>query len=514
MGRRVNDRQLEVLRWIADGCPEGRWRKDDFSYKVSAGALKSRGLVTIRGHAATWNAAITEAGAHYLEHGNYPAGSARPQRTNSDSRAGAVVNSAPLDLGEGATETLTQARALVQRLQQESGKISVTDPEDSTRAQYRRLLHACRVHRLVPDGHELRFTGRSSGDIVMVLSTGSPAEASDWDRIRTTARTITTNLGALRSALEGSSILDSISDELRPRAVDFLLDLAEQLRAHELRLGANVKLKTPKLFVQVDTRRRDLTLTEILENVPHVPTVAEQRELRRSPWKSIPKFDQVPSGRLHIRVARDGWANNKPNGDEWTDAKKSPLGRQVGEIARAIKKGVVDDDDAREREMQRRSEAHEAWEREQAAERRAWEELRSRARDKAVTQLREATFIRTFDAWRGAQELRSFAGQLEMVATTQGQLENRPRLREWLEWARARADEIDPMTNLEQFDDSVFDVEPSADDLRPHMEGWDPSAPHKDYGAAYGRPEQQAAHMPQPRPWHPGMRDKPSWWRH
>ena len=510
----MNDRQLEVLRWIADGCPEGRWRKDDFSYKVSAGALKSRGLVTIRGHAATWAASITEAGAHYLEHGSYPAGSTRPHRTSRGSRAGATVSSAPLDRDDGATETLTQAKALIQRLQRESGRISVVDPEDSTRAEYRRLLHACRVHGLVPDGHELRFTGRSSGDIVIVLSTGSPAETSDWDRIRTTARTITTNLGALRSALEGSSILDSISDDLRPRAVDMLLDLAEQLRAHDLRLGANIKLKTPKVFVQVDTRRRDLILTEMLDDVPHVLTAAEQRELRRSPWKSIPKFDRVPSGRLHIRVARDGWANNKPKGDEWSDAKRSPLERQVGEIARAIKKGVVDDDDAREREVQRRSEAHEAWERKQAAERRAWEELRSRARDKAVTELREATFIGAFDAWRGAEELRAFADQLDKTATSQGQLEDRPRLREWLEWARARADAIDPIVNIDRLDDSVFDIEPTADDLRPRMDGWDPSAPHKDYSSAYGRPEQQATHVPQPRPWHPGMRDKPSWWRH
>jgi hypothetical protein len=292
-----------------------------------------------------------------------------------------------------------------------------------------------------------------------------------------------------------------------------LLDLAEQLRSQELRLGANVKLKTPKLFVQADTVRRDLVLTEILDEVPHVPTAAEQRELRRSPWESIPKFDRVPSGRLRIWAARDGWTNGKANRDEWSDAKNAPLERQVGEIARAVKKGVVDDV-AREREEQRRSEEREAWERERAAERRAWEELRSRAHDKAATQLREATFACAFDAWRGAQELRAFADELDAAATTQGQLEDRPRLREWLEWARMRADQIDPIVNLDRLDDSVFGVEPSVEDLRHHMEGWDPSAPHKDYRAAHGKPEKQARHLPQPRPWHPGMRDRPSWWRH
>jgi hypothetical protein len=514
MDRRVNDGQLEVLRWIADGCPEGRWRKDDFSYKARAAALKNRGLVAIKGHAATWAAVITEAGSHYLEHGSYPADSGRPLRAKRESRASAAANSAPLDLGDGAAETLRQAEELIRRLQRESGKISIADPEESTRARYRRLLHACRVHHLVPAGHELRFTGRNAGDIVIMLGTGSPAETSNWDRIRTTARMITTNRDALRSALEGSSILESISDNLRPRAIALLLDLAEQSRSQELRLGANVKLKTPKLFVQADARRRDLVLTEIRDEVPHVPTAAEQRELRRSPWKPIPEFDRVPSGRLRLWVARDGWTNGKANGDEWSDATKSPLERQIGEIARAVKRSVVDDDDAREREDQRRSEECEARERERAAERRAWEELHSSARDKAATQLREATFACAFDAWRVAQELRAFADQLDAAATTKGQLEDRPRLRDWLEWARMRADQIDPIANLDRLDDSVFDVEPSAEDLRPHMEGWDPSAPLKDYRAGYGKPEKQAAHVPQPLPWHPGMRDRPSWWRH
>lgn len=74
MDPKINDRQLVVLRWIADGCPEGHWPKDDFTYKLSAKALKSRHLVTIRGHGPTWQATTTDAGSHYLEHGSYPPG--------------------------------------------------------------------------------------------------------------------------------------------------------------------------------------------------------------------------------------------------------------------------------------------------------------------------------------------------------------------------------------------------------------------------------------------------------
>src|SRR5438309_340785 len=42
---RLNDAQWEVLRWIADGCPQGRF--DGYAHRLSAAALRSRGLIRI-----------------------------------------------------------------------------------------------------------------------------------------------------------------------------------------------------------------------------------------------------------------------------------------------------------------------------------------------------------------------------------------------------------------------------------------------------------------------------------
>lgn len=355
-----------------------------------------------------------------------------------------------------------------------------------------------------------------------MLSTGSPTDITNWDRFRTTARTVTTNLEALRNTLMTTSILNSVSEALRPRAIEVVLGLAEELRSHELRLGANVKLKTPKLFIQVDKRRRSLDLTELLKEVPHVLTDAEKRELQRLPWKKIPEFDSVPSGRLHLKIERDGSHEvdlgresyyYERNTDSCSDEKK-PLESRVREIASAIKRGVVDDVDAAEREKQRRAEAHEAYWRKVAAERQAWEVIRKRARMKALLVEREVIFASVFERWQGAQERRDFARQLEAEATAKGLPPVRPRLQEWLEWPRSRADELDPIINLELLDDGVFDAEPSAKELRPHMEGWDPSAPHKNYSIARDSQENQSQYQPEPRTWHPGMRDRPSWWRY
>src|SRR5699024_3057607 len=110
-----------------------------------------------------------------------------------------------------------------------------------------------------------------------------------------------------------------------------------------------------------------------------------------------------------------------------------PLERQVREIARAIKMGVNDDIDAREREEQQRAQAQEAYARQRAEERQTWESIRGQARGKALLEIREATFARAFQDWKQAEELRTFAARLEADAADQQMLEARPRLQQWLQ---------------------------------------------------------------------------------
>lgn len=66
----LNDAQLEVLRWIGDGCPDDVYH--DWSHRSSARALSNRGLVTVEGHGSKWRAMLTESGTYYLAHGTYP----------------------------------------------------------------------------------------------------------------------------------------------------------------------------------------------------------------------------------------------------------------------------------------------------------------------------------------------------------------------------------------------------------------------------------------------------------
>lgn len=64
---RLTERQVEVLRWVADGCPTREW--PDQSHKVSARALASRGLAQVSRKKKVWTATITSEGEYDLEHG-------------------------------------------------------------------------------------------------------------------------------------------------------------------------------------------------------------------------------------------------------------------------------------------------------------------------------------------------------------------------------------------------------------------------------------------------------------
>jgi hypothetical protein len=74
MPRSITFWQLDVLRWIGDGCPPGRWA--DETHKASAWALAPRGLARVgrpKSSAGAWSATLTKAGRYYLDHGRYPA---------------------------------------------------------------------------------------------------------------------------------------------------------------------------------------------------------------------------------------------------------------------------------------------------------------------------------------------------------------------------------------------------------------------------------------------------------
>lgn len=77
----LNRKQLDVLAWIADGCPEGVM--DGYGQRITAAALARRGLVAVSGHGPTWQAQLTEKGRRLLSQAK--TSSSPPVRPRTDS---------------------------------------------------------------------------------------------------------------------------------------------------------------------------------------------------------------------------------------------------------------------------------------------------------------------------------------------------------------------------------------------------------------------------------------------
>lgn len=160
------------------------------------------------------------------------------------------------------------------------------------------------------------------------------------------------------------------------------------------------------------------------------------------------------------------------------------------------------------------AEARTEQERQRALTEARWQEALAIAHEQAVLAYRHATISATLNAWRDAADLREICDVLRRFSPHQPTRQPTD-LELWIAWALEHADEIDPTMTGSGLAATPFDFTPGPDDLRPHLNGWSPERPEKEkradapLNAGSGTQEFEARY-----PWHPGLRDKPAWWRH
>jgi hypothetical protein len=172
----LNHRQLEVLRWISDGCPDGRWT--DFAFKLTTTALASRRLVTVSKRGGVWSAALLPAGEHYLTQGQYPerhwARRRRGQQMELDTPVKPpAVAQRPVDPhGGGPTsaqskkQSPSRARELVAEVLAASGEI-YRESKEGQRA-YSLLVATVNRHKLAPEGKQLTVEMGSRWEVSVI----------------------------------------------------------------------------------------------------------------------------------------------------------------------------------------------------------------------------------------------------------------------------------------------------------------------------------------------------------
>jgi hypothetical protein len=201
-----------------------------------------------------------------------------------------------------------------------------------------------------------------------------------------------------------------------------------------------------------------IDLDELNDRVPHVPTAAELREKQRYSWTRIPTHDQVPSGRLRLRIFT-GWPIR---GEKLADTKTIDLADRLPEVLQELELRAGA---AEERRLQR--------ERDEAARHERWTQALETAKVAAAEHHRAETLAEQVDRWLECRNLDVYLEAADQTAAAMTG-ESRERAIEWLAWARGYRQRLDPLTN-----DLRMPATPAltGEDLRPFMNGLSPYGP-------------------------------------
>jgi hypothetical protein len=444
MGRNpawLNQKQVEVLRWVEDGCPIGG-DEEGYERRITARALERRGLVAIKGHGASWSASITKAGLAWL--------AARP----------------------GVPPTDADVDELICRVQAGDGRLVLPDGRDVEMA-HEQLVKMSEHSANRPKGWrlEMRATGpwavrrkeiilvRHFEDLVDEVPVRVPSRVPRYHpTVKAFLADRDRQLVSKEHLARGARLLQAIVDEAPRRGLKLLSKAQATIEADaytsraisrgHLVLGSSAG--TYAIRIQEVSARSDKTVE---------PRRWGERRTRPT-WLDARTWEFVGSGVLELVVEGPGMGYG---GDRHRDAKTISVEAKLPRVFRAIEIHRLY---AELREQERQREA--------ADRQRRWEAAMAEARRRYDEQARWDEFQRRSRDWH------AITGHREFLAAVRGAVEGyrgsqRDDLVARLDFAERRLDESDPIKHLELLLPEVPDPQP--DDLKPFLGGLSPHGP-------------------------------------
>ncbi|WP_247196944.1 hypothetical protein [Streptomyces sp. GESEQ-35] len=302
----------------------------------------------------------------------------------------------------------------------------------------------------MPEGHQLRWSGRQRGDCVFALvdeeaekaAQSPPVPAVDVPesvgRPHRLVRATRKALGRSRTVVDTRGKPEVIPLYLSRPLVDRALRIMHSLLTEAENRGHAVESRTDldhgdavhTVAIVIHGRAFPLALTERTTKVPHEPTAQEIRRQQRGPWTRPPTDDEKFDRRLAIGApvrSRYEHAFSYSDGARWT--LESRLGRLLQKLEHL----------AAEAERQQREREKELREAEQ---RHRWYAAIAQAREQQVERHRAKVLTEQVRAWQQALEIRSFC---HAARARVGDAPIPADEVEWLEWAEGYAARTDPL---------------------------------------------------------------------
>lgn len=444
----LNEDQLAVLRWIADGCADRVM--DGYSHRVSAAALRRRGLVETSGRGPSWAAKATAAGREYLE---CSSGANAP-----------VPRQANVSVTEQLVKDVIAAGGSLRRPQKQYYDREGVD-------YYNRAALAERYGK-VPDGKRLEVTAVSPGEVQIDLVDApegpgfSPTPVPVPDRVA--------RYHPVVRAFRDRSERHEVSRAALPRVLRLLQGLVAdaERRGHDVSIASSVKSdryrdpswsgsKQGHIVISADGCSAAVRVTEEgLQSRVHWDKQNRSYSHRLGEMTSrlppLSEYEAKATGRLTLELV-SGYSGRSA---KWSDRKSWTLEEKLPELLREVELRAVE-----ERERQRKAE-------QAAAEReRQWSAAMERARELHAEHRRGEILRGEVRAWREAQEISAYCDAAE------SRYPDDPGTIKWVSWARRYADAIDPLRLPPHVPAAPDSVPP--EELRPYLNGWDPYGPSR-----------------------------------
>lgn len=227
--------------------------------------------------------------------------------------------------------------------------------------------------------------------------------------------------------------------EVTRGSLDRALDLFNALILEFAKRGATVEVDVEKkrTVLLIEGTQVELSLTERVRRKEHVDTPEETKAKERY-WKlphyagreypGTPRYDYLATGVLTIAAGR--WPSRS-----WNDTERTPLERRFPEVVSGL---ILLAAEIRAREEQQAREE----ERRRLAKEHYTRIMERRKRERGLFEDLEAKAKK----WKRARHLRAYVDAVEQAAALKGELAD--ELLDWIGWARAKADWLDPMIRV------------------------------------------------------------------
>ena len=433
---RLNNKQVNVLRWVRDGCPDGIFTRG-YEHRIIARTLERRGLLAITGTGPSWKAVATAAGKTWKE-------------TPNEEANGLKVEAEP--------------DKLIRQVLHAGGNLVL--PKDlALEKKYEQLVRLSLKSPLRPKGRKLEIALTGPGgqgpktieftehfdDYVTVSPVPVPERISRYHpAVKAFVGNKEWRYVSSEHVSRAARILQAIASEASKRGM-------EVLRAQEATKDSGYAAKG-QLALRTAVGVYSVRIKEI--SGPGTGKVRPRlwNEPKTKPaWVEARGWEFVSTGKLELIV---NGPETPYNGAQYRDTITGSVEDKLPELFSSLEIYRLRTASKEQKRQREKEERHQRWETAMAS-----------AKEKYSEHVRWEHFKENSRTWSAIKQHRSFldAARVAAESYTSG---DRDAVLQQLDQAEQALKAIDPLRDLSRIVPEV--PEPTSEDLKPFLGSWSP----------------------------------------